>query len=119
MQQKTIDNESKHAKFGKSLMQTSRRLELHRITQENQRLLQRIQEVEPIYNHLDWEEEAKQRAMYVKNMSDFREYVPPQRVETKLLRNKSAVTRKLEPLSTAKARPDRCQSAPRARTPQS
>lgn len=119
MQQKTIDNDNKHTKFGKSLIQTSRRVELHRITQENQRLLQRIQEVEPIYNHLEWEEEAKQRAAYVKNMSDFREFAPSQRVDTKLIRNKSAGARNLAPLTIGKSSNSRCQSAPKARTPHS
>ena len=104
MQQKTIDNDNKHMKFGKSLIHASRRLELQRITEENQRLLKRIQETDPIYNHLQWEEEAKQRTMYIKNMSDF-EYKPPVRTTTKLTRNKSAVSRKLEPIAS-RARPE-------------
>ncbi len=32
---------------------------MQKITEENQRLLKRIQEVPPAYNHLQWEEEAK------------------------------------------------------------
>ena len=113
MRKKTIDNENKHAKFGKSLTQTHRRLELQRITQENQRLLKRIQETEPIYNHLNWEEDAKKRSMYMKNMSDFQEYVPPARTVTSLFRNRSASTRRIAPESTpAKERPV---SAPRRR----
>lgn len=116
MQHKTIDNDNKHTKFGKSLMQTSRRMELQRITQENQRLLKRIQEADPVYNHLDWEEEAKRRTLYMKNMSDFHEYIPPQRTEKKTIRNKSAVTRrKLEPLTNTKSRP----VSAAARTPHS
>ena len=71
MQQKTIDNENKALKFRKSLSQTQRKIELERITQENQRLLRRIQETEPIYNHLEWEESAKTREVYLKNMSEF------------------------------------------------
>jgi hypothetical protein len=55
----------------KSLIQTHRKLELQRITQENQRLLKRIQETEPCYNHLTWEMEAKKREGYLRNMSEF------------------------------------------------
>lgn len=72
MQQKTIDNENR-VKMGKSLTQTHRKLELQRITQENQRLLRRIQETEPCYNHLDWEEDFKRRQQYISNMSEYAE----------------------------------------------
>jgi len=34
---------------------------MQKITEENQRILKRIQEVPPAYNHLEWEEEAKRR----------------------------------------------------------
>ncbi len=60
MQKKTIDNEN-HNTFQKSLQETYRKIELSRITADNQRLLKRIQEVEPCYNHLEWEEDAKKR----------------------------------------------------------
>jgi uncharacterized protein with HEPN domain len=69
MQHKTIDNDAPHAKaIGR---QQARRLELQRITQENQRLLKRIQETEPAYNHLKWEEEAKKRDVIIANMSEY------------------------------------------------
>ena len=55
----------------KSLLSTAKKLELQRITQDNQRLLKRIQEIEPCYNHLIWEEEAKKREIYKRNMSEF------------------------------------------------
>jgi hypothetical protein len=78
MQNKTIDNENKTCKkYSKSLISTSRKLELQRITQENQRLLKRIQETEPCYNHLIWEEEAKKREYYKRNMSEFHDLIPP------------------------------------------
>jgi len=73
MQQKTIDNENHFVRFRRSLTQTHRKLELERITQENQRLLRRIQETEPCYNHLEWEEAAKAREIYLKNMTEFPE----------------------------------------------
>ena len=71
MQQKTIDNENRVLRFRRSLTQTHRKLELERITQENQRLLKRIQETEPCYNHLEWEESAKAREVYLRNMTEF------------------------------------------------
>lgn len=71
MQHKSIDNDAPRSKsIGR---QQARRLELQRITQENQRLLKRIQETEPIYNHLEWEEDAKKRATIMANMSEFSE----------------------------------------------
>jgi len=71
MQHKSIDNDAPRAKsIGRS---QARRLELQRITQENQRLLKRIQETEPAYNHLEWEEDAKKRATYIANMSEYAE----------------------------------------------
>jgi len=71
MQQKTIDNENDALKYKKSLSQTTRRQELERITDENQRLLRRIQEAEPCYNHLKWEEAAQTREVYLRNMTEF------------------------------------------------
>jgi hypothetical protein len=69
MQHKTIDNDPPPSKaIGR---QQARRLELQRITQENQRLLKRIQETEPAYNHLEWEEDARKRAAIIENMSEF------------------------------------------------
>jgi hypothetical protein len=115
MQKKTIDNENKAAKFGKSLMQTHRKLELQRITQENQRLLRRIQETEPCYNHLAWEDDAKKRSIYMKNMSEYQEVkpLPECRIPHPQRRNKSATQRTtLRPLSGAHLRPI---SAPRSR----
>ena len=71
MQKKTIDNDPpRNLSIGR---QQARRLELQRITQENQRLLKRIQETEPCYNHLEWEEDAKRRAAIMANMSEFAE----------------------------------------------
>ena len=61
VQNKTIDNEihksvAMHSTFKKKLGLTKKRLEMQKITEENQRLLKRIQEVSPAYNHLEWEE---------------------------------------------------------------
>merc|ERR1719223_1025085 len=66
VQKKTIDNEihesvATHATFKAKLGLTKKRLEMQRITEENQRLLRRIQEVPPAYNHLDWEEDYRRK----------------------------------------------------------
>lgn len=74
VQHKTIDNEihhsvATHATFKAKLGLTKKRLDMQKITEENQRLLRRIQEVSPAYNHLDWEEDFKVREVIKKSMS--------------------------------------------------
>lgn len=64
VQHKTIDNEihhsvATHAAFKAKLGLTKKRLDMQKITEENQRLLRRIQEVPPAYNHLEWEEDFR------------------------------------------------------------
>ena len=60
MQRKTIDNEGGlHLRERKTFVNTARKHQLQRITQENQRLLQRIQQVDPIIDHLEFEIRAK------------------------------------------------------------
>jgi hypothetical protein len=63
-----------HAQFKKKLRVTKKRLEMQKLTEENQRLLKRIQEVPPAYNHLQWEEEAKQRDIVKRCMALYPEY---------------------------------------------
>ena len=58
-----------HAQFKKKLGLTKKRLEMQRLTEENQRLLKRIQEVPPAYNHLKWEEDARANREIMKNMT--------------------------------------------------
>ena len=92
VQQKTIDNEihksvAMHAQFKKKLGLTKKRLEMQKLTEENQRLLKRIQEVPPAYNHLEWEEEAKQRDIVKRNMAPHPEFYERQ--------DKEAATKKL------------------------
>ena len=76
---KTIDNEihesvATHATFKAKLGLTKKRLEMQRITEENQRLLRRIQEVPPAYNHLDWEEDYRRKEVIKKSMSLYPEF---------------------------------------------
>jgi len=57
MQRSGID--TRNAVSYKSLNRDQRRRELVRITQENQALLKRIQQRQPTYNHLVWEQERE------------------------------------------------------------
>lgn len=79
VQHKTIDNEihksvEMHAKFKKKLGLTKKRVEMQRLTEENQRMLRRIQEVPPAYNHLEWEEDAKRKEHIKRCMALYPEY---------------------------------------------
>jgi len=45
---------------------------LARITKENQQILRRIQNAQPAYSHLKWEEEAKKNDKMLENISEFK-----------------------------------------------
>jgi hypothetical protein len=79
VQHKTIDNEihksvESHAKFKKKLVLTKKRLEMQKITEENQRVLKRIQEVPPVYSRIEWEEQAKIHETHRRGMAIYPEY---------------------------------------------
>lgn len=79
VQNKTIDNEihksvEMHAKFKKKLVMTQKRHQMQKLTEENQRILKRIQEVPPAYNHLEWEEDAKRKDNIKRCMALYPEY---------------------------------------------
>ncbi len=79
VQNKTIDNEvhksvAMHQEFKKKIAAVRKRNAMEKITDENQRLLQRIQEVPPAYNHLVWEEEAKERDVIMRTMALYPDY---------------------------------------------
>mmetsp|Transcript_7986 Transcript_7986/g.8753 ORF Transcript_7986/g.8753 Transcript_7986/m.8753 type:complete len:183 (-) Transcript_7986:250-798(-) len=79
VQHKTIDNEihhsvEMHAKFKKKLVLTKKRMDMQRLTEENQRMLRRIQEVPPAYNHLEWEEDARRKEHIKRCMALYPEY---------------------------------------------
>jgi len=57
MQRSAID--TRNAVQYKSLNRNIRRKELVRITQENQALLKRIQQSQPTYNHMSWEQQRE------------------------------------------------------------
>mmetsp|Transcript_81321 Transcript_81321/g.143483 ORF Transcript_81321/g.143483 Transcript_81321/m.143483 type:complete len:304 (-) Transcript_81321:165-1076(-) len=54
-----------------SLNKDARKKELMRITKENQNILRRIQQAQPVYNHVEWEDDHKKNASYLKNRCEF------------------------------------------------
>ena len=99
VQNKSIDNEihksvAMHAAFKKKLGLTKKRLHMQKITEENQRLLKRIQEVPPAYNHLEWEEEAKRRDEVMKNMTSYPEMLEKREKEKATKERKLKIEKK-------------------------
>jgi hypothetical protein len=79
VQNKTIDNEihksvEMHSRFKKKLAVTKKRTEMQKLTDENQRMLRRIQEVPPAYNHLEWEEDHRRKEHIKRCMALYPEY---------------------------------------------
>ena len=79
VQSKTIDNQiqqstASHASFKIEMLKTKKRLEIQRITAENQRMLRRIQEVPPAYNHVEWEEHTRVNDRNIRSMALYPEY---------------------------------------------
>ena len=79
VQTKTIDNDVNemtklHTSFKKKLSLTKKKLQLAKISEENQRILKRIQEVPPAYNHLEWEEDARIHERIKRGMALYPEY---------------------------------------------
>lgn len=54
-----------------SLNKDARKKELLRITKENQTILRRIQQAQPVYNHVEWEDEHRKNGSYLKNRCEF------------------------------------------------
>eukprot|EP00930_Biecheleria_cincta_P029654 TRINITY_DN205_c0_g2_i1.p1 TRINITY_DN205_c0_g2~~TRINITY_DN205_c0_g2_i1.p1 ORF type:complete len:302 (-),score=62.60 TRINITY_DN205_c0_g2_i1:153-1058(-) len=54
-----------------SLNKDARKKELLRITRENQSILKRIQQAQPVYNHVEWEDEHRKNSNYMKNRCEF------------------------------------------------
>jgi hypothetical protein len=83
MRTKRIDNEgAQNLRQRKSLTNTARKHQLQRITQENKRLLQRIQQVNPIIDHVEFEIRAKKNDYLKRQMSDYKDVPLPPQVET-------------------------------------
>ena len=67
-----IDCTNDSAKYSHSLGKERRKRELQRITKENQKILKRIQNARPTYNHMRWEEEAMRNRDILQNISEFK-----------------------------------------------
>mmetsp|Transcript_89048 Transcript_89048/g.157739 ORF Transcript_89048/g.157739 Transcript_89048/m.157739 type:complete len:293 (+) Transcript_89048:110-988(+) len=83
---------------GASMTRTARKADLQRITQENHAILRRIQQAQPVYNHVHWEEDYKRSYQYVKNACEY----PPSLARGRS--GKSASTSSLTPMPAGKAK---------------
>mmetsp|Transcript_41763 Transcript_41763/g.75823 ORF Transcript_41763/g.75823 Transcript_41763/m.75823 type:complete len:286 (+) Transcript_41763:119-976(+) len=54
-----------------SMNKDARKVELMRITQENQNILKRIQRAQPMYNHVEWEDSYRASTGYMKNLCEY------------------------------------------------
>lgn len=54
-----------------SLNRDNRKKELLRITKENQHILRRIQQAQPVYNHIEWEAQHRHQQNIVNNIGDY------------------------------------------------
>ena len=60
--------------FKEKIRKCRKRLELERIMEENKNLYNRLIQVEPVYNHVKWELDAKRNDIIKKNMALYPEY---------------------------------------------
>lgn len=91
-----------------SLNRDARKKELLRITKDNQLILKRIQQAQPVYNHVEWEGWHKKKVSYLKNCAEY-----PLVLKTPRRGNMSS---ELVPLGTApedEERPQSDRSSPR------
>jgi len=54
-----------------SLNRDARKTQLMQITKENQSILKRIQQAQPVYNHVAWEDSYRRSYAYLKNSSEY------------------------------------------------
>ena len=57
-----------------SLMEDNRKKMLKKVNADNLRLLDRIQNVDPVYQADEWERDAEQRDKYLRTMTQFPDY---------------------------------------------
>jgi hypothetical protein len=82
---KNIDNELSYVQGYKSLAAVARRQQLHEITTENLRMLDRIRNTDPVYNVMEYELEAEKRDTILKGMSEFPDmYKPKYKINPRL-----------------------------------
>ena len=64
---------NENTQYGHSLNKDRRKRELQRITKQNHKILKRIQEARPTYNHHLWEDKAKFNDRILANICEFRQ----------------------------------------------
>merc|ERR1719333_770773 len=68
----TTPRESRSLSEGpRSLNNNARKRELLRITKENEMILKRIQQAQPVYNHVEWEGMNRRNIAYVRNSAEY------------------------------------------------
>lgn len=67
-----VDNVSTAWSYGRSLNRATRAKELRRITEDNLRILHRIQTVSPEYDHAKWEEDRLRQEKLVASICEFK-----------------------------------------------
>lgn len=90
-----------------SLNRDARKRELLRIARENQTILRRIHQAQPVYNHVEWEGKYRQNMQYLRNCSEF----------PVIIRKRSNLTSALVPLRQEDDVPFSARSAPTYRAP--
>jgi len=70
-QQATETPREKRQPGPQSLNRDARKKELLRITKENQSILKRIQQAQPVYNHIEWEGSNRKNNNYLKNCAEY------------------------------------------------
>lgn len=66
------DYGNENVKYGHSLNKDRRKRELQKITKQNHQILKRIQEAQPTYDHLKWEEKAQEHDNILANICEFK-----------------------------------------------
>lgn len=69
----SIDNTNRTSGIYKSTFSQRRKMELLRITEENQHLLNRLQRTESVYNRLDWARDRAKHERFVKSMCYYKD----------------------------------------------
>ena len=58
--------------YGHSLNRTKREKEIMRISQENAKILERIQRVQPLYSHVKWEEDRIKQEKLLESIAEYK-----------------------------------------------
>lgn len=75
-----------HRNFKAQQQINHRRHKLAEVTRENQELLKRIQEIPPVYNHLQWEDDNRRSDAIIRTMALYPEYYEKKDAEKRMKR---------------------------------